>query len=228
MVLRDLERKSTRLALFDTDMHELATLASGPADAEPALPAWSPDGQRLLYSADDGGSARLFSVDLGSGQSAPLSQGSANSVVASWSPDGKRITFGSDRDGVWQVYVMDVDGGTRRWRLPPGSLTFVFTLNALLVSFLNDRFALIPAALAAGIIADVLVWRSEEAASVRSYRLFAFAVPAVLYAAYFAALSVAEGIAWSVPLWSGSIVLAGVTGWLLSYLAQPSLREMSA
>jgi hypothetical protein len=52
-------------------------------------------------------------------------------------------------------------------------------------------------------------------------RLFAFAVPVSYYAFYFAALKVTQGLGWSVHLWTGSIVLAGVIGLLLSYLIIP-------
>jgi hypothetical protein len=37
----------------------------------------------------------------------------------------------------------------------------------------------------------------------------------------FFALMLTEGIAWSVHLWVGSIVLAGLAGWLLCYLLLP-------
>jgi putative effector of murein hydrolase len=33
-----------------------------------------------------------------------------------------------------------------------------------------------------------------------------------------------RGIGWSAHLWMGSIVLAGVTGWLLSYILLAALR----
>jgi hypothetical protein len=110
---------------------------------------------------------------------------------------------------------------TARWALPFGSLTLVLTLNAALVSFLNDQFSLLPAAVVAGLAADLLLrkLRPFEGASLVATRLFAFAVPAVLYSAYFAALAITQGVGWTVHLWAGSAVLAGIVGWLLSYLA---------
>ena len=51
--------------------------------------------------------------------------------------------------------------------------------------------------------------------------LFTFALPATFYLCYFPALMLTEGIAWSVHLWVGSIMLAGIAGWLLSYLLLP-------
>ncbi len=42
-----------------------------------------------------------------------------------------------------------------------------------------------------------------------------------MYVGYFVALAMTEGISWSIHLWTGSIGLAGLTGWLLSYLLMP-------
>jgi branched-subunit amino acid transport protein len=53
-------------------------------------------------------------------------------------------------------------------------------------------------------------------------RIFAFAVPAILYGLYFAGMIVNDGgIGWSVHLWAGSAVMAGLVGVLLSYLVVP-------
>jgi hypothetical protein len=40
---------------------------------------------------------------------------------------------------------------------------------------------------------------------------------------YFLALRLTEGIWWSVHVWAGAIVLAGLVGWLVSYLVVPPL-----
>jgi hypothetical protein len=42
---------------------------------------------------------------------------------------------------------------------------------------------------------------------------------------YFVVMMLTQGIGWSVHLWTGSIVLAGVTGLLLSYLIIPPLTS---
>lgn len=74
----------------------------------------------------------------------------------------------------------------------------------------------------AGLLVDVLYARLRPTATTpTAWRLFAFALPATFYLCYFLALMLTEGIAWSVHLWVGSIVLAGIAGWLLSYLLLP-------
>ena len=109
-----------------------------------------------------------------------------------------------------------------RWILPLGSLTLVLTLNATLMSFMHDQYRFIPAAAAAGLAADLLLhWLQPSRVRSGAWRLFAFAVPAINYAFYFVVLMVTQGIDWSVHLWTGSILLAGVVGLLLSYLLIP-------
>ena len=110
----------------------------------------------------------------------------------------------------------------RRWELPLGSLTIVFTLNAVLISVLEDRFAVIPGAFVAGLLADLLGrWLRPSYQRSFAFRLYAFAIPVVVYACYFATLAWTTGIAWTLHLWFGSIFLAGGVGWLLSYLVLP-------
>ncbi len=107
----------------------------------------------------------------------------------------------------------------RRWQLPWGALTLMFTINAVLLSFLADQYGLIPVALAAGVVADVLLWWLKPSTTrFNELRLFAFLVPLALYLFYFLDLQLTAGIAWSIHLWLGSCILAGVVGFLLSYL----------
>jgi hypothetical protein len=57
--------------------------------------------------------------------------------------------------------------------------------------------------------------------SLQGIRVFAFVAPALLFGAYFFALLLTEGSRWSIHLVGGAIVLPGVAGWLLSYVAWP-------
>jgi hypothetical protein len=112
----------------------------------------------------------------------------------------------------------------RRWTLPPGSLTLVFGLNATFMSFMHDQYRFIPAAALAGLVADLLVhWLKPSIERSGPLRLFALAVPVVYFTFYYMVLIVTSGIGWSVHLWTGSIVLSGVVGLLLSYLLIPPL-----
>jgi hypothetical protein len=119
----------------------------------------------------------------------------------------------------------------RRFRLPPGAFSVVFGLNAFALAFEDQRvsgraggLALVPAALLAGVLADLLYARLSSgppAGRTLGLRLLAFAVPAMFYLLYFLTLIVTTGIWWSIHLWLGSVVIAGIAGWLLSYVAAP-------
>ncbi len=123
----------------------------------------------------------------------------------------------------------------RRWRLPLGVFTLIFTLNTGLMAVFNPEVVvwLLPCAGLAGLAADLL-YKGLQPAEHRpeSIRLFALAVPAILYLFYFLNLAIVEPlrfqsrITWSVHFWVGSIVLAGIVGFLLSYVMFPPLQPM--
>ena len=110
--------------------------------------------------------------------------------------------------------------------LPRGGLTLIVTLNAAAMGFLTFSggypLPLVVGAGVAGLLSDAFyAWLHPIATTPTAWRLFAFALPATFYLCYFLALMLTEGIAWSVHLWAGSIMLAGIAGWLLSYLLLP-------
>jgi hypothetical protein len=116
-----------------------------------------------------------------------------------------------------------------RWTLPFGSLLLVLTLNSALISVLEAQYYLIAVGLLGGLAGDCLFkWLKPSVARPTRVRLFACAVPMVLYGLYFAALAVTWGVWWSIPFWSGAIVLAGIVGWLLSVLLIPPRRPIEA
>jgi hypothetical protein len=108
------------------------------------------------------------------------------------------------------------------WRLPRGSLTVVFTLNACLMGLMRDQQGLIPVAVLAGLAADGLLQGLKPSMSrVRALRLFAASVPLLWSSGYFLALHLTHGIWWTVHVWAGVIGVAGLVGWLVSYLVVP-------
>ena len=77
-------------------------------------PAWSPDGNQLVYSSDKGGNLlQLWIRDMRTGQSRQLTNITTQPQGAAWSPDGKRIAF-FDVDAMWRaasISVIDVASG---------------------------------------------------------------------------------------------------------------------
>jgi hypothetical protein len=110
----------------------------------------------------------------------------------------------------------------RRARLAPGALTLVFTLNMLGMVLMRDNSVLLISMAFAGIVADLLAPSSRPVeGNERAFRLFAFVVPAALFLAYFLTVIYSAGTWWSIHLWTGSVVIAGIAGVLLSYVALP-------
>lgn len=113
----------------------------------------------------------------------------------------------------------------RLQRVPPGAFTFLFTVNTCYMVMMRvdkimlSPLALVAAALFAGVFADAIYARLQPStARTGALRIFAFCVPAVLYAAYFTAISMTVGTYWSVHLLAGCVFTAGIIGLLMSYL----------
>jgi Tol biopolymer transport system component len=200
-------------------------------------PAWSPDGQRLAFESNRDGRVDVFVMDPdGQHQVNVTDNPSLNSFEPTWLPDG-RLSFsarGRGQDGSAGqargvagilLHASLLSGLTllasRRWRLPPGSYTLILGFDGVLLSFQNDLFQFVVSAIIAGVLIDLLAWRLGPLprSPAGRVRLFAFAVPAVFYSAYFVVLALSQGLGWTVHLWAGSVILAGLVGVLLSYLA---------
>lgn len=112
----------------------------------------------------------------------------------------------------------------RRWTLSFGSLTLMLGLSGLLTISVHEDWRLAGILLISGLIGDALIawWRPSVARSA-AFRSFAFTLPVIFYALYFATLALTGGIWWSIHLWTGAIGLAGVVGWLLSYAFVPPI-----
>ncbi len=117
---------------------------------------------------------------------------------------------------------------TRRWRWPTGSITLIVGLNAAMMVFVcydtlaPDPIWLILAAFAAGAGSELTFHLLRSAPEVTRVRAFAVMTPVLFSLFYYLTLIVAGGgIWWSVHLWTGAIVLAGIAGLLVSVLLVP-------
>ncbi len=128
----------------------------------------------------------------------------------------------------------------RRWALPFGSLGLMLGVNTLLLTLMragaytdqNLSTGIVPmvaVALLAGLAGDALLARLKPSADrPLEFHLFAFLMPAILYALYFAAIEFfGGGVWWSIHLWAGAVFLAGIVGFLLSYAMLPPRVQAS-
>lgn len=109
------------------------------------------------------------------------------------------------------------------FKLRPGSLTFVFALNGILVTITKGNFYLLPVPIAAGIVADAWVaWAARRPG--RPSASLCAVIGASYAIAYMTDLSVRPaGSAWGPSLWAGAIIAATLLSWLLGRLLRAGL-----
>ena len=110
-------------------------------------PRFSPDGQKVVMSLQDGANANIFALDLSSRRTTRLTDAKAIDTSPSYSPDGSQIVFESDRGGTQQLYVMNADGSNpHRITFGPGTYsTPVWSPKGDLIAFTrqnNNLFAI--------------------------------------------------------------------------------------
>jgi TolB protein len=70
-------------------------------------PRWSPDGQRIAFKSDRGGSYNLYVMEASGANVRRLTEHAATDHDPTWLPDGQSLVFTSDRDrgtGRWDLY----------------------------------------------------------------------------------------------------------------------------
>lgn len=123
----------------------------------------------------------------------------------------------------------------RRGSLPIGAMTALLGLNAIAMILMRGHatlgvqivFSLV--AIGAGVVGDILLWRLRPSAErALDLRIFSFAVPVAYFALYFTAVIALAGTWWTVHFLTGSILLSGVVGLLLSYVFTSGLTARPA
>jgi hypothetical protein len=107
--------------------------------------------------------------------------------------------------------------------LRAGSMTFVFTVNGVLVAITKSHFYLLPVLVATGIAADAwIAWRSRKpgkpSASLCAVIGGAFAT------SYLVEITLLpSGTTWSASLWAGTIIAATMLTWMMGRLLRAGL-----
>jgi TolB protein len=89
------------------DGHQTELLRQ-PGQVGSGIPAWSPDGARVIYTLTRDGTNTLYLLDLADDSLAPraLADG-ADSYTPAWSPDGRQVAYISSRAGYQELRLVD-------------------------------------------------------------------------------------------------------------------------
>jgi TolB protein len=92
--------------------HRLSRLTEG--SAIDTSPSYSPDGGRIVFNSDRGGSQQLYVMSSGGGDAKRISFGSGKYGTPVWSPRGDNIAFTKIEGGAFYIGVMAPDGSHER------------------------------------------------------------------------------------------------------------------
>jgi len=90
-------------------------------------PDYSPDGKRLAFHSNRGGSVQVWTADADGARATQLTSMDqmATTGTPRWSPDGQYIAFDSNAGGSTHIYVIKADGGQPRALTTGSSNNFV-------------------------------------------------------------------------------------------------------
>ena len=77
-------------------------------------PAYSPDGEWVIFSSNQSGNLDIWQVSTKTGASRRLTDDPAEDWDPAFSPDGKRIVWSSNRSGHFEVWIAGADGSGAR------------------------------------------------------------------------------------------------------------------
>ena len=205
--------------------------------------AASPDGKRIAYTSTDNGAAQIFIANTDGSHPVDVTRLAAQDAGhAAWRSNNELVFTAAGRalpiyTSIGKAYSEDafiistvVLMGlllmlVRRWRMPLGSMTAILTFYSIALAAQSDTYFDIPAAIATGIVADVLLAAlKDRARSGMGFYAFSFVVPFVMAATYIIAVSVQDrGLGWPPNMIFGTPFIAGFVGLLISYCFAPPL-----
>jgi hypothetical protein len=111
------------------------------------------------------------------------------------------------------------------FKLRPGSLTLVFTLNGILVTLTKSNFKYVPILVATGIAADLWVAWTARRPGKPSASLCAV-IGGSFSIAYMLEISLLPaGTSWGASLWSGTIIAATMLCWIMGRVLRAGLPQ---
>lgn len=77
-------------------------------------PAYSPDGESIIYSSTRSGDLDLWQLSITTGEVKRITDDRANDWDPAYTPDGQSILWASDRSGNYEIWMADKDGSRAR------------------------------------------------------------------------------------------------------------------
>ncbi|MEO8192089.1 MAG: protein kinase [Acidobacteriota bacterium] len=77
-------------------------------------PAYSPDGEWIVFASDRSGDFELWKISTKTGTLRRLTENPGEDWDPSFSPDGKRLLWSSNRTGHFEIWIGDADGSGAR------------------------------------------------------------------------------------------------------------------
>jgi hypothetical protein len=166
--------------------------------------------------------------DVRSDQSTSLNDGLAGYGDGAWPYDFYSVSHGMASMIITGLILL---GPTllilRRWRVPFGAFTLIFTAFGLLVNIMTeyrDVVLIIPLILA-GATVDLLQrrlgTRADGRISLGGIRIAGTVTAAVLWFSYYGVLALDKGIGWSPTVWVGALLVGVMTGFGVAFLIAP-------
>ena len=121
VMYRAIDAMAGHMAQFRASVRSIRELSPSRAASEAGdtMPAWSPDGRKIVFAGDRGGhGARLYLINADGSDLHPLTTDPScryDDTMPAWSPDGRQIVFASDRGrDLFHLYVINADGSHLR------------------------------------------------------------------------------------------------------------------
>ncbi|MBS0615158.1 MAG: Tol-Pal system protein TolB [Verrucomicrobia bacterium] len=91
--------------------------------ATQASPTFSPDGSKIAFVSDTGGTPRIYVIPTNFNTKRPaphlISKENRENSCPAWSPDGKKLAYSAKTKGVRQIWIYDFEAG-KEWQLTDG------------------------------------------------------------------------------------------------------------